>query len=128
MTSKTTLPKSKSLASITLNGITVKVGDIFTGSWGYDQTNVDFYEVVHLSGKSTAYFRRMGTRAVSHGRTHDNMIPSGPHRWDTDIKRVVLKVYQWGSSPAHVCCTIGHVYCKPWDGQAQYATNSIYGH
>jgi hypothetical protein len=32
----------------------VEVGDIFASSWGYDQTNVDFYEVVGVtpSGKS----------------------------------------------------------------------------
>ena len=32
----------------------VEVGDIFAASWGYDQTNVDFYEVVGVtaSGKS----------------------------------------------------------------------------
>jgi hypothetical protein len=32
----------------------VKVGDIFVSSWGWDQTNVDFYEVVGItpSGKS----------------------------------------------------------------------------
>ena len=26
----------------------VKVGDIYYTSWGYDQTNIDFYEVVPL--------------------------------------------------------------------------------
>ena len=33
---------------------TVEVGDLFYDSWGYDQTQVDFYEVVGLtpSGKS----------------------------------------------------------------------------
>lgn len=30
----------------------VKVGDIFDAQWGYDQTNVDFYEVVGLTGAS----------------------------------------------------------------------------
>lgn len=32
----------------------VKVGDFFESSWGYDQTNVDFYKVVAMtaSGKS----------------------------------------------------------------------------
>ena len=29
-----------------------KVGDILTGSWGYDQTNVDTYQVVNVKGKS----------------------------------------------------------------------------
>jgi hypothetical protein len=29
----------------------VKVGDFFVSSWGYDQTNVDFYKVVGLTAK-----------------------------------------------------------------------------
>jgi len=29
---------------------TLKVGDVLNTSWGYDQTNVDFYEVVAVSG------------------------------------------------------------------------------
>jgi hypothetical protein len=28
----------------------IKVGDIFVGSWGYDQTNVEFYQVVEKKG------------------------------------------------------------------------------
>lgn len=31
--------------------IDVKVGDIFCSSWGYDQTNIDYYEVVATSAK-----------------------------------------------------------------------------
>ena len=30
----------------------VNVGDLFSCSWGYDQTNVDFYMVVKVTGKS----------------------------------------------------------------------------
>lgn len=30
----------------------VKVGDIFETSWGYEQTNVDFFQVVKVTGKS----------------------------------------------------------------------------
>jgi hypothetical protein len=30
----------------------VHVGDIFVSSWGYDQTNIDFYEVTGLTGAS----------------------------------------------------------------------------
>lgn len=29
----------------------IKVGDIFTMSWGYDQTNVDFFQVTKVSNK-----------------------------------------------------------------------------
>ena len=34
-----------------------KVGDILTGSWGYDQTNVDAYQVTGLKGKSVVLKR-----------------------------------------------------------------------
>src|SRR6478736_6785039 len=30
----------------------LKVGDVLRASWGYDQTNIDYYEVVKLIGKS----------------------------------------------------------------------------
>lgn len=32
----------------------VHVGDIFYTSWGYEQTNVDFYQVIELRGRHTA--------------------------------------------------------------------------
>jgi len=36
----------------------VKVGDIFYTSWGYEQTNIDFYEVVRVTEK-TAHIREL---------------------------------------------------------------------
>jgi hypothetical protein len=30
----------------------VKVGDVFRSSWGYDQTNIDYYEVIAVTGKT----------------------------------------------------------------------------
>lgn len=43
----------------------VEVGDVFESSWGYDQTNVDFYEVTGFtpSGKSVR-LRRIGKDTV----------------------------------------------------------------
>jgi hypothetical protein len=32
--------------------IAPKVGDILVSSWGYDQTNIDFYKVIGLTAKS----------------------------------------------------------------------------
>ena len=37
--------KDKSIADI-------KIGDLFVSAWGYDQTNVDFYQVVAKKGKT----------------------------------------------------------------------------
>lgn len=33
----------------------VKVGDIYYTSWGYDQTNVDFYKLIALKGKTGTF-------------------------------------------------------------------------
>lgn len=35
----------------------VKVGDIFCCSWGYEQTNVDFYKLINLKGKKGTFIR-----------------------------------------------------------------------
>lgn len=43
----------------TQNADGVHVGDIYYSSWGYDQTNVDFYQVVALKGKHTAVIRQI---------------------------------------------------------------------
>jgi hypothetical protein len=32
---------------------TVSVGDVFASSWGYEQTNVGFYQVISTHGKKT---------------------------------------------------------------------------
>lgn len=38
----------------------LNVGDIIYCSWGYDQTNIDFYQVVGLKGKYTVRLRKIG--------------------------------------------------------------------
>lgn len=38
---------------------TLKKGAIFYSSWGYDQTNVDFYEVVGFKGKTLVLLREL---------------------------------------------------------------------
>jgi hypothetical protein len=38
---------------------TVKVGDVFRCSWGYDQTNVDYYQVTRMVGAQSVEIRRI---------------------------------------------------------------------
>jgi len=48
----------------------VKVGDIFVSSWGYEQTNVDFYQVIKKSGSSITVREidsRMADRSSGNG-------------------------------------------------------------
>ena len=39
----------------------LKPGDILHTSWGYDQTNVDFYQVIQVCGKSTIIIREIAS-------------------------------------------------------------------
>jgi len=44
---------------------TIKVGDVFCYSWGWEQTNVDFYQIVSRKGKSTAVIRPIHLESVN---------------------------------------------------------------
>lgn len=56
---------------------TWKENDIVYESWGYDQTNVDFYKVKNLIGKCTAVLQKIGKKtapdsyAYGHGMARD---------------------------------------------------------
>ena len=42
----------------------VSLGDVFVSSWGYEQTNTCFYQVIALRGKKTAVLRRIAAQQV----------------------------------------------------------------
>lgn len=46
------------------NKFGVKVGDIFSASWGYEQTNNDFFQVVELVGASSVRVREVNLPIV----------------------------------------------------------------
>lgn len=41
----------------------VKVGDLFSMSWGYDQTNVNYFQVTRVTPKGV-YVREIGAKSV----------------------------------------------------------------
>lgn len=53
-----------------------KIGDILTGSWGYDQTNVDAFQVVNVKGK-TIEIQEIGLATVkdSEGMDCRHVVP-----------------------------------------------------
>lgn len=42
----------------------IKVGDIFRASWGYDQTNIDFYECTKVIGSAMIEVREIGAITI----------------------------------------------------------------
>jgi hypothetical protein len=61
----------------------VKVGQIFEMSWGYDQTNVNYFQVVSVTAKGV-YVREVGAHTVpgSEGRDCCNVTPNKDHFLD----------------------------------------------
>jgi len=54
-----------------------KVGDIFVNSWGYEQTNVDYYQIIERPSAHFAIVKEIGAKMVegSAGRDCCNMLP-----------------------------------------------------
>ena len=53
---------------------TFKVGDILYTSWGYDQTNIEFWQVVEVSGRATTV-REIAQDKTQEGFMSGNTIP-----------------------------------------------------
>jgi len=59
----------------TQNAHGVHVGDLFYDSWGYEQTNIDFYQVVALKGKATAIIRKIAGEYIGGYAMSGNVRP-----------------------------------------------------
>jgi len=69
----------------------LEVGDIMVASWGYDQTNVDFYEVTELAGKYVIV-RKIGAAEVKTGHDAGKCVPQSGQF----IGEPMRKLVQWG--------------------------------
>lgn len=59
---------------------TLLVGSLLSSSWGYDQTNVDFYEVVALNGKTMVTIEKIGGKSADgdDDAYHDHYVSPNP--------------------------------------------------
>jgi hypothetical protein len=105
-------------------------GRIFYHSWGYDQTNIDFVQVVDMSpsGK-TAICRMMGKKDHSfghvlpdsvHGQSFKLRVRESQYNGETEHRLV-------GSYPFCGNSTM-RGYFSPWNGKPVFETPPGYGH
>jgi len=76
----------------------VKVGDVFRSSWGYDQTNIDYYQVIAVSGK-TATVCAIGSLNESDGYLQGNCVPALNQFIGKPFKKLIQKYSE--TSEAH---------------------------
>lgn len=110
-----------SIPAVTAQELGVEVGSVFYSSWGYDQTNVDFYAVIGItpSGKSVRLVP-IGKRVRGNGVVADSHNQHSPQTART-------KRLQRGYNG--VPCTAWNSYSSLslWDGRPKYDTQAMGG-
>jgi hypothetical protein len=94
---------------------TLKVGDILDSSWGYDQTNIDYYEVVRVVGPHTVEIRELAQERTDTAFMQGDCVPV-PGKYIGPVERHAanasnsVKVRDFG------------VWASPWDGRMNHWT------
>lgn len=101
---------------------TPKVGDILVSSWGYGQTNVDFYKVTKLSpsGKSIT-IQSIKSVTTETGFMSGNSVPAVPHevsdyKGEPMTKRVNL------TNDGYSVSIASYASACLWDGKPRYTS------
>lgn len=102
----------------------VGVGSFFYTSWGYDQTNVDFYEVVGLTPKSVKV-RRVSKDIVGgdDGPAGNSVVPNPGDYVGGEFTALLLD-----SGYRDAAIKAEGQYAWLWDGVPKYMTASGWGH
>lgn len=93
-----------------------KVGDILVSSWGYEQTNVDFYQVVGITPKCIK-IREIGSNCNETGYCCGYTVPV-PNTFKINFwfgEEKTARVDKYGSVKIH-----SSSYAHKWDGQPKY--------
>lgn len=98
---------------------TLAVGDVIYTSWGYDQTNVDFYQVVGVKEQSVV-IRKIGGCTTEHGEGGSDRVAAAKGEF---IGPPMIKRVAEGNE-----VKVGNHYAHPWSGAPVYQTASGWGH
>lgn len=106
----------------------VKVGTIFDSSWGYDQTNIDFYEVVKYTVGKTGIewvtVQKIGQhlQGTEHGG-HERVTPDRRRKIGEPFRRKLQRFRSGaGFSPE------SYTWASLWSGEPRYQTALGWGH
>lgn len=101
-----------------------KVGDVLTGSWGYDQTNQEIWGVTRAEGKRI-WIRPLACRDEGSEGQSNCLLPTKGKYLDKPEEMKIPQTYDGGQS-WYVRCDCFTLTL--WDGRALYETDSRYGH
>ena len=118
--------------------VTPKVGDILYSSWGYDQTNIEFFKVVKVS-EFSVWIQQVGTKILEvTGWAHENVVPADSpqyqvRNWDNvedafgnvnpyitktyPINRHKIKHFTWKDEESYYVTLNSFSHASLWDGK-----------
>jgi len=97
------------------------MGDILYSSWGYEQTNVDWYEVIEVTGPQSVIIREIGAKVVRSDSVGNDYVAGVPGNYiGPEMKKRVargdtIKITSFASA-------------SKWDGKPRYQTGGHGGH
>lgn len=103
---------------------TVNVGDIFSSSWGYNQTNIDFYQVTRKM-KAMVVLRKIAKKVVGGVGTPSEKVMPIPNKFTGSPIRKKVKSGWRGKAWIDLTSYSG---ASPWDGKPESQTGGAYGH
>ena len=96
------------------------IGKIFYSSWGYEQTNVDFYKVIEVSksGK-TITLQKIGSQIVAiNGFCSEEVVPNEERIIDQPLTNRRINTYPNGNIYVNVSERSDYkIYATEWKGQ-----------
>lgn len=70
-------------------GHKLQAGDVLRCSWGYEQTNIDYYEVTRLIGKRMVEIRKIGAESIESGGMTGECVPRPGHYIGEPMRKTV---------------------------------------
>ena len=105
----------------------VKVGDIFYASWGYNQTNVNFYQVKRLVGRTMVEVQEIASKIKEdHTYHYDVVAVPNAFKEGEKVMRKRVKTSSYSGRPAIKVYEFANA--SLWDGQPKYETGWGFGH
>ena len=100
----------------------LQVGDILSASWGYNQTNVNFYEVTRVVGKATVEVREVQSKVV---RESGHALYVAPRKGKWTARSTTMKKRVSPSGSVKINSSIS---ASEWNGKPMYETSPYAGH
>lgn len=110
----------------TQNAEGVHVGDIYYASWGWEQTNVDYFQVVALQGAHTVALRPVRARCVDDPRAMTGLCRPLRDAFETDALPLLVRSSTDEKGALRMCAPIGDSRCflhlTTWGVAERYST------